>query len=421
MTKEGGEGRRRWRSPCCLSLLCFGLVVFLLVAARFAWTVFSENHHQSTTTVIEDFHMDSDLDVIIEPEHRNLQGTCPRLDQEGTQSLALTRGFVQRMNLTLSYQFLMLEQNPKARNVPARYNLDYYKFWKEINDATLIARQDARGEDPGVCHAVFRATITPYDFLDNAQNLYPFPDTLDGSDCLVRDGFKSGLFTSYYGRFRQSLYECVDGCIATTGQRCPLVFSGLSQAGGVGVIASIVFRELNPMVISFGCMHAIAHHKGYPCNDLHRTRHFRFTTSNDAGEYDGIANLRYPPNMIHTGHSIYMDESTNYPLLYLGVDEDKDRFPLNFDIHFRDEYQIRIDQMLAYPDECYPIPLGKWPVGHVCGYNDECANNNCINKRCSISRLSRGQTCKEDADCASGRCRRGRWYALEFRKKCRGG
>eukprot|EP00797_Seminavis_robusta_P030281 Sro629_g178260.1 n/a (175) ;mRNA; r:50708-51232 len=160
---------------------------------------------------------------------------------------------------------------------------------------------------------------------------------------------------------------------------------------------------MDPTIITFGAMRAVVgHDPAFPCTDLDTSRHFRFTNSNAAGQYDAIANQRFPADNIQVGHSILLDE-INYPMLYLGLDEDRDRFPWSVDMHHRNSYRDRINGLLAMPDDCFPIPLGKWPAGHICHNDDEC-HGTCVSWTCTDSLLVGGHPCDTDEDCESGSC-----------------
>ena len=318
-----------------------------------------------------------------EYQARRLQANCPLSASSGrvTASLAFDREFVQLMKVTLGFQFLMLDENPNDPQVQARYQ--YFKVWQDIDDQTLVAKSPDKHE----CHGAIRATITPTDIIDNWQNVNPDSKVMRGTDCKVRKGFYDAVFTGYVDDWRQAVVECVALCVPTTGQNCPLVLS-----------AAIDLKEYNPMIISFGCMRAIVDDPKYPCTDLDRTRHFRFVNTNPVAEieYDGIVMQRWPIDNVQVGHSILFDDQ-NYPPAYLGLDDDVSRKPYNFDIHFRTPYQERIDQMLALPDACYPIPLGKWPVNHVCGYNDECETKLCIRVCAEPQSWAKDKSVKETA------------------------
>jgi hypothetical protein len=195
-----------------------------------------------------------------------------------------------------------------------------------------------------------------------------------------------------------------------------LILSGLSQGGGAAVVAAIALKEYDPITFNFGGMRAVVlDKKDYPCEDVDRNRQFLFVNT-FYKIYDSMVMIQQPLKAIQIGHTILMD-GDNYPMAHVGLDDNVKRIPYTILIHTLFSYEKRIRQMLKIHESCYPIPVGAWPDGHYCSYQDECGSQAyCINKRCSDNALQQGEKCHEDGECESGVCAKASWWFL--RKRC---
>jgi hypothetical protein len=290
---------------------------------------------------------------------------------------------------------------------------EYYKAFRDLNDKVAIAKPK---NDP-VCHVNF-SPLVPWNPLDHLQAQNLFHERVGDSDCVVRQGFYRSVFTVYYPLYRQAIDDCRNTCVESGGEPCPLILSGLSAGGASAVVAAIDLREMNPLTLNLGGMRTIVlkDDDEFPCNDIDRNRQFRFVNTKDENhhDYDMIATQQYLPNVYHVGHSVFLDD-TNYPMAYTGLNDNLERRPRNIWIHLVWHYQDRMQQIMDIDEQCYPIPVGSWPLEHNCGYDDECGSfqsfqqGYCVNGVCQESKLSLGVVCEEDNACSSGYCERPSW------------
>ena len=437
------HGRRSLQYNYCCRFFAF--VLLLVSSLVFVHTLLRSRHaqqqkqqnqqvhlqrqlssNQSLLTSIQDAILSGDQVLALHEQqrHRMTQANCPAyqtvdadnniIPQQGRQgspleqiSLGLSRTFVERMNTSLAFQSMeLLGVSTNKNGGKAKY--EFYKEWIDDNGGTTLIVKESNTQDP-VCHGVFRTNTTSsapgLNPIDQWQTVLPRPRRIKNSDCKVSRGFfEDVLKTGYIDQVRRAVSNCVALC---PDENCPLILSGWGIGAGNALVAAIDLREYQPQIITFGGMRTIVgDDPDFPCHDLDTTRHFRFVSTNREGEYDEIVRQRHPPNNVQVGHAILMEDGQNYPMAYTGLDDDTSRGPGNVKVHERAEYQQRVDQMIAINEACYPIPVGNWPLGHKCGYNDECANGNCRRNTCDVSLLSRGMTCLEDDDCSSGNCHR---------------
>ena len=141
------------------------------------------------------------------------------------------------------------------------------------------------------------------------------------------------------------------------------------------------------------------------------------TNISDNNIYDMMVMQQYPSvTTVQVGHTILMDDN-NYPMAYTGLNDNTNRKPVSFLVHVIFYYEQRVRQLLNMDESCYPIPVGQWPTGHTCSYDDECGSGSmCLQKQCSDVLLSSGQLCQEDRQCQSGSCATGGRFS--WRKRC---
>lgn len=246
-----------------------------------------------------------------------------------------------------------------------REDYDSLYGWSDNrNDQAIVAKKD------GICFAVFQATDSD-NLLDQGQNINPFPVRVEGSDCTVRMGFHQAYFAPYYDEFQRRLDQCLGTCDGR-GQ-CPLVLGGHSQGGAAAVVAAIDLRKYNPQVITFGAPRVVLFSS--PCSDVEPRRHFRFVNTHPTLGYDRVAFQFNIFRERHIGYPLFLDALDNWPIGSPRFADNASREPRDEDIHERPVYEERINAIIDR--NCFPVPVARWPQGHYCYYDDECASRSC--------------------------------------------
>ena len=244
---------------------------------------------------------------------------------------------------------------------------DRFNGWSTFTETTIVAKED------GVCHAVFGPGINP---LDMWQNLNPFIERIEGSDCVVRRGFHESYYNSYYEEFRNDLETCLYSC--PNQRHCQLAISGYSQGGAVAIVAAIDLRQYNPTTITFGGTQAILPSEG-ECADFNANNHYQLVVTLE-GTYDGISVQPNPFFAKNYGHFMLLDEDPSM-IGYPGFNvRDFVRLPLCYIQHLIGFYIIRLKNIRDRGN--FPIPVGKWGAGHWCNYDDECDSGKCSRRLC---------------------------------------
>ena len=93
------------------------------------------------------------------------------------------------------------------------------------------------------------------------------------------------------------------------------------------------------------------------------------------GEYDRVATQASPFFAKHLGHMLLLDDS-NFLIGYPGYNTGGIvRNPQSYRAHAPERYLERLE--FIRNRGCFPVPVGKWEIGHRCNYDDECDSGNC--------------------------------------------
>ncbi|CAB9515266.1 expressed unknown protein [Seminavis robusta] len=319
------------------------------------------------------------------PEQRNLQTSqCPSVypDPSEIKLLLSKEFFVNYVNQSLYISDIIKAQDygPIEDLVPELEKVyERVDAFSDIDDQALIVKT----KDTQLCFAAFQASDRGDRMvegwigyiLDQWHNINPFTYKIKGTDCKIRQGTFDAYNTTYKVDFRRALNACVESC---GDEQCPLVLAGDSQGGAVAMAAAIDVTQLyDPTVITFAAPKALV--KSMPCSILNTEKHFRFVNTDVQGRYDLVVNQVNIFNEKHTGWTLLLDD-INFPLGSPGLDDSRDRCPGTNDLH---EYTIYRDRVQAIIDrDCFPLPVGGWPDGHYCRFDDECQTNQCHQRRC---------------------------------------
>lgn len=176
-------------------------------------------HNYEGSTINQVDHIRSTVQKV----HRLTQ-SCP--SYPSTIAFNFTEADVQSLHTACVLNMLVNRcESGGMRKIIKNQQENYERFdgWADINDRALVAKT----KDTRICYASIMGTefFNPFDQL---QNLNCKDTIMDGTDCLVRDGYLDAYNTSYKDAFRVE----VDACVASCTGGCPLVLSGLSQGGG---------------------------------------------------------------------------------------------------------------------------------------------------------------------------------------------
>lgn len=283
----------------------------------------------------------------------------------------LSKDFIQQAYEGINLIDMMENESVDLEDMIATGRKKYATFeaWGDIDDEALVAKTN----DTNRCHAVFRGTDI-FNMYDQFQNIAFLNERIDGTDCVVRQGYKDAYFTAYLNTFRTEVENCVASCEGG----CPLVLSGHSQGGAAAVVASIDLRAYNPTVITFGAPRAI-HDDGDPCTAANSSNHYRFINTLN-NQFDRVPSMGSVFNAKHIGHTFLLDDG-NFHVVGTGLNDDQSRTPWTDLPHFVNIYKRRIQAMVNRG--CYPVPVAKWSNDHFCGRSDECEDDSfCLMKRC---------------------------------------
>eukprot|EP00797_Seminavis_robusta_P018413 Sro275_g105870.2 (457) ;mRNA; f:76599-78336 len=283
---------------------------------------------------------------IIPPMLQLEQQTCPsyptRID------FNLTQEFIR--DAVQAFEFIKLvfrEEMGPIEGMLDRQRQFYASFngWSDWNDQALVAKT----RDTNVCFAVFMAT-EGNNLIDQFQNIIILNERVDGTDCVVRQGYSTAYFTPYYSEFRAEVDACVRSC---SDGLCPLILAGHSQGGAV--VASVDLNVYRPTVITFGAPRAIHDEYEDPCTEANPQNHYRFINVLN-GEFDRVATQANFFRAKHVGHTLLLD-GDDFPIANLGFNDNEDRHPRGDDAHDQILYGDRIKAMLDRG--CFPVPVGR--------------------------------------------------------------
>lgn len=231
---------------------------------------------------------------------------------------------------------------------------------------------------------------------------------------------------------------CLDSC---EGEQCELIFTGASQAAGASTIGSIVFKDKNPKVITWGgarALYRISPEDNSLCQDVNPQNHYRLVLTDRVGLIDFIP-YQWAFFAEHVGHEIFFDQEY---FNYLGINNRIKRNPLRYNLAVHSPCQYVHKARDIYQNVCFPAPAYGWLDGHWCAVDDDCGSRLCyrgkcfagkdVEERCSrheecISKIcnenigrcamadgtmAEGMRCAEDIDCETGRCDPSSWLPL---------
>lgn len=204
---------------------------------------------------------------------------------------------------------------------------------------------------------------------------------------------------------RVSVYDCINSC--EDGQ-CELVFTGGSQGAGPATVASIVWRDYNPLVIHFGgvkALYRISPIDSSVCTDIDPKRHYRMVGNDPFLQVIDYIPYQWAFFADHIGHEIQFDgESMNY----LGINPRFDRNPLRYQliIHNHIWYTNKMREM--YSSMCFPVASRGWTDGHWCDADEDCESELCYRNKCHGG-FGVEQRCSRDEECQSKICNENVW------------
>lgn len=305
---------------------------------------------------------------------RDVNQNCPALDPPAEEVFfSLSESFLKN-EVKLMMDFTNLLNRDDSGEITEKIDdqrklYERFNAWNDINDQTLVAKTN----DTKICFTAF-SSVQGTNVFDQWQNINPFRVRIGDTDCVSRRGYYSAYFSTFYKEYRRSIDDCVASCEGG----CPLVMGGHSQGGSASVIGSIDLIHYNPEVITFGAPRALI--RTDPCTTIDATRHYRFLNT-DPRRYDFAPFQINIFNEKHVGNAIFMDSNGNFPLSQPD-DDNKSRFGLSTDLHANELYTARISELVDR--NCFPVPVSKWPEGHYCSYDDECASRYCEDRHCKV-------------------------------------
>ena len=338
-------------------------------------------------------------------------------------------GFLSREIVKVSADaadFSLLAYSGSSSDILATYN--------DKNDRSIVA---FRG---GHCFGAYRGTTKKVS--DWAQN-FDLTDkilTVGSSKCRMRSGFFDGHNTHYLSSFTSELEKCMNTRCATPQlphKKCPLVLTGHSQGGAIAVVASLIYRRYDPLVITFGAPRAV----DAPCSLINAARHYRYINTGEKTLFarKGLAFDLVPmtpgTGSDHFGHAILLGQDTD-SVAMLGINNDNNLLPAGpTSVHSVTSYQHKLRSMsnLGVPikttgfsmnrrctkdNQCQTrmckhvigffntvIDNGKYCTGLTggkCNEDSDCRNRRCVKDKCRAGNLN--DVCGKDSDCNSGRC-----------------
>ena len=158
---------------------------------------------------------------------------------------------------------------------------------------------------------------------------------------------------------------------------CELVLGGFSQGAAAATVAGIDLLHYKPDVIMFASPPSIL--ESSPCKASDQLNFYGFVNTNHIG-YDLVPNQPLRPfGEKFIGDVFLLDDYLNFPISR-PANRQVRRLPSNPFLHTMGQYAERIHAIAN--DGCFPFPVALWPNGHYCYYDDECASNYCVKKRC---------------------------------------
>lgn len=267
-----------------------------------------------------------------------------------------------------------------------------------IRDQSLVAKKN------DVCYAAFCSSsleiFGPLDFMQ-AVDITP----IEYQGCTTRRGFFEAYHAPYINEFSVTLDNCLNSCLAETGSPCELVLTGHSQGGAAAIAASLNYSSgYNTTVVTFGAPTTVER----PCEKIQEENHYRFINSivvkNDVFNevvYDIVPTLP-SLNAVHFGYTFVLS-ADNFPLAYVGMNDMQLRVPTDvWGTHEMTLYLERVEVLYLKNSD---IPGTGWGEGHLCGYNDECADGmKCIGgvfkeSSCVVAEHTKCIRCYSDEDC----------------------
>lgn len=172
------------------------------------------------------------------------------------------------------------------------------------------------------------------------------------------------------------LRQSLDACVASCEGGCELVVGGYSQGAAAATVASIDLLHYKPDVIMFAAPPAII--ASSACTASDQLNYYGFVNS-DFNGYDIVANQQirlFGEKFL--GPAFLMDDF-NFPLS-MPSERQIRRGPGRNDLHMVNVYKERIYALAN--GGCFPLPVARWPMGHYCHYDDECASSSCMKRNC---------------------------------------
>lgn len=271
---------------------------------------------------------------------------------------------------------------------------EHFHAWDDgADDVSVIAKIE------GTCYAAFRAT-DPFNLRDGVfQNLDCCAQQIPYTNCYIRDGMYAGYFTNYAAEFEEKLDACLDSC---EGGPCELIFTGGSQGAGPATVASIVYEDYNPKVITWGgarAIYRISPDDNTVCQHVNPQNHFRMVLTDKMGLIDFIP-YQWAYFAEHVGHEILYDSDS---FNYMGINNRVQRSALRYQIavHAPCNYERKTRQL--FENVCFPAASYGWVDGHWCAVDDDCESRLCYEGNCFAGREV-GETCDRDQVCKTKVC-----------------
>ncbi|CAB9507888.1 expressed unknown protein [Seminavis robusta] len=306
-------------------------------------------------------------------------------------SLPLAEVFLKAAKLSILAYNPDLTDAAVASKAADELGLEYIKAFRAIPDQSFVALDNGTKE----CLGVFRGTNEGVE--DWLQNFDLDEAMVEG--CTARNGYLSAIHNSYFPEFDGALKDCLKKDCTD----CTLTLTGHSQGGAAAVVASLLYADYNPEVITFGAPKAVYR----PCDKIVDENHYRLANMIPTPlgvVYDMVAMVPgYGAE--HFGHSILLGGGKM--AAYLGKDEGHTRFHWGVSPHGMKYYIDNVEKLTSTIFFSGTIGLKGYEEGARCRYNDECESGRCDIgswKYICKPKLGEGELCNEDSDCKSGGC-----------------
>ncbi|CAB9507665.1 expressed unknown protein [Seminavis robusta] len=362
---------------------------------------------------------------------RNPQCTSEAQNSIRNPSTILNEEFLRKAYISEYLSGTVCYDGGLLNNLPKYQDLyEHFMAWDDgVDDVTVMAKIE------GMCYVAFRGT-SYFNINDLVfQNLNPTVANVGDTNCYIRKGYYDAYYTPYVNDFERRMQLCLNSC---KGGTCPLVITGGSQGAGPAVVASIVYRHLDPTVITWGgvrALYRISPIDASVCQDVNPQNHYRFVITDSTLRLIDFIPYQWAFFSQQIGHEILFDGND---MNYMGINNPVKRNPLTYSllVHSPCNYDAKTRQL--YENSCFPVPASGWKDGHWCKTDEDCESafctdlgfcnagfdagercrrdEQCVSKTCiqSVSecapyhgKMNEGMHCRDDEDCASGRCEQG--------------